>query len=514
MGNYLYDDYEARLKYTNDEINDKTFYKKLISNFVSPKKVYLFIEIIFMTMRCTPYHAKFLQIFYNNLNILERDEYFTLIEKLSQDLHDKKSFNSSFNDFNNELIEKKSQIKDKSQFNYGLVKSREDALKFFFSYTNFYKNEFKKIKNQIDQITDEIKGYIITKDNQNIRNLVNEEIGGIITNYIGEISNNNAKDGKGIFIRKNKLNGNIISEYIGLFKNDQKNGFGILKDGNVQIEGIFNNNEIDGLAAIYYENKVEICEFNNGIKNGRSISFFKNGDIETTNYNKNELTDIYSFYNNKNKELFTGNKYDNGNLKGIKYYAQEGCVDVGLFNSENNLIDEGYNYRNYNGFYGIFNNGKYAASSLCYKNYSNGEIYRGACNEFGKINGDNNINLIYTDKEYKGDIYIGGLNCEKWDGKGEYYWGNGDYERIMENGWGFRVFNDEKEVMEGQIEGGFANGPGYFTYKGTKYIGIYKLNNERCLFISSNNKAYRCGIGHNPRFNEANATQYKTQVNN
>ena len=79
---------------------------------------------------------------------------------------------------------------------------------------------------------------------------------------------------------------------------------------------------------------------------------------------------------------------------------------------------------------------------------------------------------------------------------------------------GIRVYNDKKRVMEGQFEGGFPNGPGYFTYKGTKYSGVYKLNNESCLFISNNNKAYRCEISHNARFNEVTTTQYKTQVNN
>ena len=37
---------------------------------------------------------------------------------------------------------------------------------------------------------------------------------------------------------------------------------------------------------------------------------------------------------------------------------------------------------------------------------------------------------------------------------------------------------------------------------------------ERCLFISDNNKAYRCRITDNARFHEATATQYKAIVNN
>ena len=32
MGNYLYDDYEAKMKVTNDVINDLNFYNKLKEN--------------------------------------------------------------------------------------------------------------------------------------------------------------------------------------------------------------------------------------------------------------------------------------------------------------------------------------------------------------------------------------------------------------------------------------------------------------------------------------------------
>lgn len=132
MGSYLYDEYEARQKYSSDVINDGTFYDKLIHNFVSPRKVFTFVEIIFITMKCAPYHTKFLQIFYNNLNILERNDNFIIVEELENDLLNKTSFNKSFNNFYNKLSYIKSKITDKKEYNYGLVKTREDAMKFFF----------------------------------------------------------------------------------------------------------------------------------------------------------------------------------------------------------------------------------------------------------------------------------------------------------------------------------------------------------------------------------------------
>ena len=66
MGNYLYDDYEAKMKVTNDVINDLNFYNKLKENYVSPKKIFTFIQVIFCTFKCPPYHTKFVQLFYNN----------------------------------------------------------------------------------------------------------------------------------------------------------------------------------------------------------------------------------------------------------------------------------------------------------------------------------------------------------------------------------------------------------------------------------------------------------------
>ena len=151
--------------------------------------------------------------------------------------------------------------------------------------------------------------------------------------------------------------------------------------------------------------------------------------------------------------------------------------------------------------------------SLAYKCTDKGYISFGNINEFGSFHGDI-LTLIYSNEEYKGDIcidnYINGIITKKE----EYYWGNGGYEKISETGWGIRYLKDGKRIFEGMMERGFPRGVGFFTYKGNKYSGIYKLNKKRCLFISNNNKAYITGISHEQRFNEASATQYKTEVHN
>ena len=133
MGNYLYDDYEAKMKVTDDVINDNNFYKKLKENFVSPEQIFKFIEIIFVTFKCPPYHTKFLQLFYNNLNILER--HFYIVEQLNDDLTKNKcSFHESYNNFNEKLCSIRNDPKNKDLFIHGLVRPKKEAVDYFLLY--------------------------------------------------------------------------------------------------------------------------------------------------------------------------------------------------------------------------------------------------------------------------------------------------------------------------------------------------------------------------------------------
>ena len=87
-------------------------------------------------------------------------------------------------------------------------------------------------------------------------------------------------------------------------------------------------------------------------------------------------------------------------------------------------------------------------------------------------------------------------------------------KKNYQNGWGIRYFAEDNYFMEGKLINGFPKGKGNFTYEGKKYSGNYLLNNERCLFLSDNGKAYCCSICNFPRFNEVIPTQFKTEVNN
>jgi len=131
------------------------------------------------------------------------------------------------------------------------------------------------------------------------------------------------------------------------------------------------------------------------------------------------------------------------------------------------------------------------------------------------MDGDNILYFIYTKNEFKGDMYIGGFKNNLCSGFGEYYWGDGDYEKIdYITGWGVRYLTSNDIYLEGKLIGGFPEGEGYLTYKDEKYKGIYRLNEIRCLFEADNGKAYRCNIVHNKRLNEAIVKQVEEKVHN
>ena len=518
MGNYLYDDYEAKMKVSNDVINDWNFFTKMRNNFVSPKKIFKFVQVIFVTNKCPPYHTKFLQVFYNNLNILERDEYFHIVEELYTDLSNNLTFHEAYNNFNQKLCDIKSNNPDRSIFNHGLVRTKEDVLKEFFLYVNFHRNEFEKIKKELEPIVKEIQTFPekLKNNQEGIKKIEYEERQGneyMKVTYIGQLEGN-VKEGKGMLIKKSKSNGKHICTYIGEFKDNKRHGLGLVKLENSQYEGKFFEDDLDGKGCLYSENEIDYYEYEKGLKNGRCIILYKSGNIETTSYTKGKQNEINSQYLKTPNFIFTGKKMGSNIYEGIIYYGK-GNVDVGFFNSDFKLTGEGYFYKNYNGFYCKFNNGK-ITPSIAYEAENDGNIFNGSCDEKGLFHGKNVMWLIYGNENEKGDLFLGTFVHGKPIGYGEYYWGHGDYMKsIRPEGWGVRYVNDEEPYyMEGYFPNkSFPKGKGFLTYDDVKYSGDYFLNEKRCLFLSDNEKAFSVHITNDARLNEAIATQFKTEAN-
>ena len=516
MGNYLYDDYEAKMKVSNDVINDWNFFTKMRNNFVSPKKIFKLVQVIFVTNKSPPYHTKFLQVFYNNLNILERDEYFHIVEELYTDLSNNLTFHEAYNNFNQKLCDIKSKNPDRSIFNHGLVRPKEEVLSEFFLYVNFHRNEFEKIKKELEPIIKEIQTFPekLKNNQEGIKKLEYEERGDEFkkVTYIGQLEGN-VKEGKGMLIKKSKSNGKHLCTYIGQFKDNKMHGLGLLKFGNYQYEGKFFEDEIDGKGCLYDEYDNYYYEYEKGLKNGRCIRFGKSGNIETTFYEKDKKTEITSIYLKTKNFFFTGKKMANI-LEGV-IYLDKGDVQVGFFNSDYVLTGEGYLYHNYNGLYCKYNGGK-IIPSLAYEVENDGCLTSGLCDEKGLFHGEKVMCLVYGNRNEKGDLYLGTQCHGKRIGYEEYYWGDGDFMKsIRPEGWGVRYCADSDYYMEGYYsKRAFPKGKGFLTYDGVKYSGEYYLNENRCLFVSDNSKAFSVGISNGARLNEAIATQFKTQANN
>ena len=401
---------------------------------------------------------------------------------------------------------------DKSIFNHGLVKTKEDALKYFFTYVNFHRKEFEKIKEEIKKVTEEILKYPQMNDDSNIKTIEKEE-NGVKIIYKGQMCDD-LMEGKGMIKKINKSDNNIIAIIIGEFKNNNLNGFGIIKTEKEQIEGIFKDGKMNGKMCFYNDSLIEYSEYKNNLKNGRTIIFKNDGNIVTYASENDIQKDITSIYVKSTDEFFTGKKKENDCYEGVIYGSKKGNIKVGTFNSEFILHGIGYLYNNGDGCYSNFNNGEFTDQTgvIC-KN--NGYIYIGKINKNGNINDENGLLLIYSNNNYKSDLYIGSFINGERIGYGEYYWGDGDYEKAFNPEiWGVRYFHNGEFYVEGKLIDGFPKGRGFLTYKNKKYSGVFDLNNVRDIFLEDNGKAFRINVVDISRNNEANATQYQVEQNN
>ena len=165
-----------------------------------------------------------------------------------------------------------------------------------------------------------------------------------------------------MLITKNKSNNEIISIYIGEFIDDKKNGLGLIKKKEEQIEGSFMNDKPEGKIGIYQEKQKIYVEYKNGKKNGREIILSDDGTIITKENKDDVFNETISIF--RNGVFFTGKITSQNIYQGIIYEAEEGKVYVGTFDENLNLNGEGYQYRNGSSIYGTYYKGNFVPS-LC-----------------------------------------------------------------------------------------------------------------------------------------------------
>ena len=129
---------------------------------------------------------------------------------------------------------------------------------------------------------------------------------------------------------KNKSNGELISKFIEEFKDDKKNGVGLEKIKEKQIERRFIDDKLNGRACLYSKLSKIYLEYKDGLKNGREIELKNDGMIITSEWKYNIIGNSFSCYNNE--FFFTGKMINQDEFQGVFYYPEEGSIDVGLFN--------------------------------------------------------------------------------------------------------------------------------------------------------------------------------------
>ena len=259
---------------------------------------------------------------------------------------------------------------------------------------------------------------------------------------------NDLKDGYGI-LYDNDENNTII--YIGTFQKGFVSGKGVeyYRNGNIKYNGSWLQNNFHGVGRHYYPNNQ--LQYHGFFSNGRR-------DREGVSYNEDGS---YNFYGDwKEDNMYYGILYypHNNRTKYIGYfnkdnrYQSEGKY---FYNNENNtILYEGYHengFPNYNGtFYyengkkkyeGSLKNGDFHGKGLEY--YENGQLeYNGTFE-----NGDKSGKGIFFFRNST-IRYIGEFKEDKFEGKGILY----DNEKIIYNGT-FKDIIYEKGILYKKVNG-------------------------------------------------------------
>ena len=336
-----------------------------------------------------------------------------------------KSFLLLKNELNfNNLIKYFNELKNNENF---ILKSSKLNLK-------FYKKKEKKNINLIKisnfQIifnhkifvysNNKIHKFIIKKNHLIIGKIINGKKEGFCIESFKNIFTLIGKFTKNNLINVGKLNSSKNEFYFGEFKNNIKNGFGIIIFSNNRIfQGEFKFNNLNGFGYEFYSNKL-----NNKLNNFLYEGFWRNG-----------LKDGYGILHTEKINYLQ--KYSNGRL----IYS---------------IMEKFWNKNNY---YGEYFNEKFEGFGIL--NYSNGDKFEGWFKNDLK-----NGSGIYYWKD--GDFYIGNFVEDKREGKGKFYVKNkivydGNWKNNNFCGFG-RYFYKNGNVFEGNWKNGLKNGKGRMFY--------------------------------------------------
>lgn len=249
------------------------------------------------------------------------------------------------------------------------------------------------------------------------------------------------------------------ASYLGDWKNSQRDGFGIYRTPEgLEYVGEWKEGKKDGWCALYYPNGEEyIGQFKEGQMHGIGILTSANGDIYEGQFEKHKYHG-YGIFHKKNGDVYMG-------------YCINGMADgLGIL-----ALFTGEKYKGY-----FSRNARHGKGVCAYPNGSRyaGQWYRGVHEGFGIYLGP-----IEKNSNGKREKYVGEWSASKKEGKGRYFFSNGDiydgdFHNNLAKGLGIYIHTKEGNIYSGEWDNDMRNGRGTYNFSnGSKFTGNWVNNN-------------------------------------
>ncbi len=304
--------------------------------------------------------------------------------------------------------------------------------------------------------------------------------------YLGQVDINGNKNGKGCIIYNNNQ---MVKYYIGFFQNNQRFGKGTLYDENWNIiyTGEFKNDKKNGFGIMYNKKNKYSGYFSNDKANGKGVHYLSDGSIYQGNF-LNTMRHGKGFLINPKEKMIQEVKYNNNNI--IKQYSPIFCNNPNYISQKRKNLN--YIYNKYPKYTQELMNLKETPDCSVLQFVINedeeGFLYIGEFNSIGFKHGRGY--LIYPDRKRH---YIGYFYDNLKQGKGNLFSDetkieySGNFEKDFPYGEGI-YYLDNGCIINGKFNYvGGGNGSIIFPNK-TKWVGLFYgllMNSEGDYYDSS-----------------------------
>ena len=330
-------------------------------------------------------------------------------------------------------------------------------------------NEYKDLKNEKIVIINYQKGKL-NYSNGIIQSINNNEITHSVNSLMDSSGSILLQDNAKILGIQTKSNqAYFIWPIFNFLKNIKQNKINKEKKPEENIK----NQEQEKNQIVYENGNYYIGETKNGIRHGKGIQYYENGDIMYEGNFVNDEPEGEGKSHNENGSYYIGH-FKNGmkNGKGIYYYPNGDIMYEGDYiddepEGNGKLVMENGNY-----YIGQFKKGKRHGKGKSYDKDGN-LFYEGDfINEL-----PNGKGIMYFDgNKYEGDLVDG-----KFEGNGKFYYYEEDREYIGQfkngnmNGKGTLYDKNGKVIYEGDfVDGKFEGNGKLFNDDGSYYIGQFR----------------------------------------